>query len=80
MVVTDDADSPDYDEQYDAAFVCTTEDQDAIVLFTNIEIIINNEACKSFFYDDIVFTTITTPFYNGGIDSSSKASILFKTV
>jgi hypothetical protein len=46
-VVTDDTDSPDYEEQYDAAFVCTTKDQDAIVLFTNTEVIIDNGACKS---------------------------------
>jgi hypothetical protein len=59
--------------------VCTTKTQE-VVLFTKTDIIIDNGASKSIFCNDSLLSRVEedTPFYIGGIDSSSKGLLITK--
>ena len=80
MVTTEDAHSVDYDNEYDTAFVCTTEPQETLVFFTTTDVLIDNQASRSIFCNDELLTKVesATPFYIGGIDSSSKGLLVNK--
>ena len=80
MVATEDAQSVDYDDGYDTAFVCTTAPQEALVFFTTSDILIDNQASQSIFCNDELQTKVesATPSYFGGIDSSSKSLLVNK--
>jgi hypothetical protein len=79
VVATDDSESIDYDAHYDTAFVCTTKTKE-VVLFTKSDIIIDNGASRSVFCNESLLTRVEqeTPFYIGGIDSSSKGLLATK--
>lgn len=80
MVTTEDAYSVDYDNEYDTAFVCTTEPQEALVFFTTTDVLIGNQASRSIFCNDELLTKVesATPFYIAGISSSSEGLLVNK--
>ena len=79
MVVTDEPDYEDHMSTYDAAFICTTGEEDAVILFTNDDVLLDNQASRSLFKNCKLLTTIeqaASPFYIGGIDSSSRGLLV----
>ena len=44
LVALEDPNAADFDEEYDAAFICTNGEEKATVLFTNTDVLIDNQA------------------------------------
>ena len=63
---------------YEAAFICTSGKEDAVVFFTSTDILLDNQASRSIFCNSQLLTSIkdSTPFYIGGIDSSWKGMLV----
>ena len=80
LVALKNTDAADYDKEYDAAFICTNGEEKAIVLFTDTDVPIDNQASRSNFYNGALLTGITdsTPFHIGGIDATSKGMLVNK--
>lgn len=80
LVTLDDSDTADFNTAYDAAFICTNGREESIVLFTNTDVLIDNQASRSIFCNEDLLTSITDakPFYIGGIDGTQKGMLVKK--
>ena len=78
MVTTEDPDYEDHMSTYDAAFICTSGKEDAVVFFTSTEILLDNQASRSIFCNSQLLMRIkdSTTLYIGGIDSSLKGMLV----
>ena len=75
------SDEPNYEDlmsTYDAAFICTTGQEAAVILVTENDILLDNQASRSLFNNSKFLTELTdaSPFYIGGIDSSSRGLLV----
>ena len=78
LVALEDPNAADFDEEYDAALICTNGEEKATVLFTNTDVLIDNQASRSIFCNGDLLTEITdsSPFHIGGIDATSKSMLV----
>ena len=80
LVTVEDPNTADIDEEYDAAFICVNGEEKTVVLFTNTDVLIDNQASRSIFCNGDLLTQITdaAPFYIGGFDASSRGMLVNK--